>query len=106
MIEKQELYCHNCGGYVQFELDTEQEGNHVLECPNCGHEHCRVVKDGQITDLRWDQRNRIITDSGSTFTVNSSTVTYSITSTFDQYSGSTGDFFLYSSWMNTTGATA
>jgi transcription elongation factor Elf1 len=40
MNEAQELHCHNCDKYVQFTIDTELNGNHVLECPNCGHEHC------------------------------------------------------------------
>lgn len=54
---RQELWCHSCDHYVQFVCDLSRDGNHVLECPNCGHEHCRVVKDGKITDIRWDQRN-------------------------------------------------
>jgi hypothetical protein len=56
-LERQELHCHACGGYVQFSLDTSINGNHVLNCPNCGHEHCRVVRNGKISDERWDQRN-------------------------------------------------
>lgn len=39
MLEHQELYCHNCNGYVQFSLDTELDGAYILNCPNCGHEH-------------------------------------------------------------------
>lgn len=57
MIERQEIHCHACNRWVQFEIDLELDGNHVLNCPNCDHEHCRVVKKGQITDIRWDQRN-------------------------------------------------
>ena len=57
LIEQQVLYCHECGQYVHFPIDLSLNGNHVLECPSCGHEHCRVVKDGMITDFRWDQRN-------------------------------------------------
>jgi hypothetical protein len=57
MIERQELYCHNCGKYVQFDVDVSQNGNLILECPNCGHEHCRVIEDGKITERRWDRRN-------------------------------------------------
>lgn len=56
-IERQELFCHNCGRYVQFPIDLSINGNHVLKCPNCKHEHCRVVRDGVITDDRWDRRN-------------------------------------------------
>lgn len=29
-IERQELYCHGCGGYVQFNLDLSVDGNYVL----------------------------------------------------------------------------
>jgi hypothetical protein len=56
-VERQELHCHACDRYVQFDIDLALNGNHVLNCPNCGHEHCRVVKDGKITDERWDSRN-------------------------------------------------
>ncbi len=78
---RQELWCHNCDHYVQFVLDHTKEGNHVLECPNCKHEHCRVVKDGKITDIRWDQRNgptvRIYTCTASTSaTYNASSYTH------------------------------
>lgn len=98
MIEKQELYCHNCGHYVQFEIDMELNGNHVLLCPVCGHQHCRVVKNGEITSERWDSRNQ-------TFYISSNTVTYSTTSTWNLYNSSTYApvaSFLYGSWMNTT----
>jgi len=55
--EMQELYCHNCNGYVAFPVDLRLDGNHVVNCPKCGHEHCRVVKNGRITAQRWDSRN-------------------------------------------------
>ena len=55
--ETQELWCHDCRRYVRFDMDLSQDGNHVFECPNCGHEHCRVVKRGRITGIRWDRRN-------------------------------------------------
>lgn len=54
---RNELHCHNCDKYVQFIIDQGLDGNHVIPCPNCGHEHCRVVKNGLITDDRWDSRN-------------------------------------------------
>lgn len=56
-IERQELHCHDCGKYIQFDLDLEIEGNHVLECPVCKHQHCRVVQKGKVSDTRWDARN-------------------------------------------------
>lgn len=100
MIERQELWCHNCTRYVQFDMDMELNGNHVLECPNCGHEHCRVVKDGIITDDRWDTRN------GNTYAISASSATTTTTSvTMTYYSASTGTgtgaYLLSSSWLNT-----
>jgi uncharacterized protein YbaR (Trm112 family) len=92
MKEKQELYCHECSRYVQFDIDISLNGNHVLNCPICKHEHCRVVKDGVITDDRWDQRN------GETHMIYGTTAT--TTSTWNTMGG--GSFFIYSSWMNTT----
>lgn len=55
MKEKQELHCHSCGLYVRFDLDLSVDGNYVLECPNCGHKHYRCVKNGIITDERWER---------------------------------------------------
>lgn len=53
MNQKQELHCHNCDNYVRFDLDLSVDGDYKLICPSCGHEHYRVVKDGNITDQRW-----------------------------------------------------
>lgn len=93
-VEKQELWCHHCQHYVQFDLDMSLNGNHILNCPNCNHEHCRVVKNGKITSERWDSRNQpVIIITNSTFT---------LISTYD--SSTSTDYFLYQSWMN-TGAT-
>ncbi|MCK5235982.1 MAG: hypothetical protein KAR06_03270 [Deltaproteobacteria bacterium] len=104
MIERQELHCHDCNQYVQFDMDMSLNGNHVLNCPNCGHEHCRVVKDGIITSERWDQRN-----GAGTVRVNVATTTNTTVSTWDTSSSGTGNTatvgvptFLYQSWMNTT----
>jgi len=105
MLERQELYCHGCGRYVQFNLDLSLNGNHTLACPNCGHQHCRVVKDGRITGIRWGQMN------GPTIPINTYTTgtTSSYASTYDTYSGSdygtAGSGFLYNSWMQTTATT-
>lgn len=45
-----ELYCHGCRGYVRFVLDTEVNGDHVVACPKCGHEHRRTVTDGRVEE--------------------------------------------------------
>ena len=96
MKERQELYCHECGGYVQFNLDTEINGNHILKCPKCGHEHCRVVKDGKITGVRWDSKNNSRINIPPTYT------NWSTQSTYDTTSSTST--FLYNSWMNSSTA--
>lgn len=95
-IRSQELHCHSCQKYVQFRIDLELDGNHVLDCPNCGHEHCRVVKDGVITDIRWDQRN------GQTHTATTyGTTSVSTWTSYNSTTSGTASTMLYESWMNT-----
>lgn len=101
MVERQELHCHACGRYVQFDLDTELDGNHVLECPNCGHEHCRVVRDGKITGGRWDQRNG---DTYQVATSGTSTTTTSFSITSGGWLDSTGTAFA-NAWFQTSATT-
>lgn len=85
MIERQEIYCHNCDQYVQFDIDVGLNGNHTIVCPNCKHEHYRRVENGIITEGRWGSSN---------FN------TYNCTAT------STGHTtYLDSSWLNTTTGT-
>lgn len=94
--ERQELHCHACNQYVQFTMDMSLNGNHVLNCPSCGHEHCRVVKDGVITEDRWGSRNGpAIPVYGATTSTVSTWATYPTTSTTNPASS-----FLYQSWSN------
>jgi len=58
MKKKQELHCHNCDSYLQFEIDMDLDGKHVIECPNCGHEHCRVLEDGETTLVKYNLKLR------------------------------------------------
>ena len=79
--EKQELWCHECRNYVQFPIDLSLNGNHVLNCPVCDHEHCRVVENGRITDVRWDSRNGPTWQIGAYASSTVSTISYSTAST-------------------------
>lgn len=56
-IQRTEIYCHECSKNFVAELDFSISGEYVIECPSCGHEHCRVIKDGKITGARWGSRN-------------------------------------------------
>lgn len=53
-----DLHCTNCPKQFIATLDMAVDGNHVVECPHCGHEHCRVIKDGVVTGERWDSREQ------------------------------------------------
>jgi hypothetical protein len=110
--ERQELHCHNCNKYVQFDIDIEQNGNHVVICPECGHEHCRVVNNGIITDVRWDSRNNSNNyrrgSKGSSYLNRPNTylttgITSSSASVYAVYVGNTGGdlqstYAMYSAW--------
>ena len=85
-----QLHCHECDSYVQFSIDESLDGNHILNCPNCGHEHCRVVKNGEITSDRWDSRNHTY----SVTATSSSTISTYYTST------STSSTFMYQLWSD------
>lgn len=51
-----DMHCHNCHkGFIAL-LDYRIDGNHIVECPHCGHEHCRAIEKGKITKERWDSR--------------------------------------------------
>jgi len=104
MKEITEFYCHECDGYVKVELDYALNGNHVVECPNCGHEHCRVIQDGKITGDRWDSRNQ------NSYNYGTSTASWSATSMYTSSSASASassssyaQYAITSSWVNTTG---
>lgn len=56
-LQRTEMHCHACHQNFVAELDMDINGNHIIECANCGHEHLRTIKDGQITETRWGDRN-------------------------------------------------
>ena len=56
-IEITELHCHDCDGYIKFALDKGKSGEHIVICPKCKHQHCRVIKDGKVLGDRWASRN-------------------------------------------------
>jgi len=89
-------------------MDMALNGNHEIYCPECGHVHCRVVKDGIVTEDRWDQRNGSMGTTAAILTTNvtnSSTSTYATyngTSNMSTATGSATNYMMYQSWMDTT----
>lgn len=45
-------YCHNCDKMVRFEFEDVAGTQQVIYCPECGHEHYRVLDEGWLTDIR------------------------------------------------------
>lgn len=93
MKESTQIYCHACEGYFTVEFDMDLSGNHVVSCPKCKHEHCRVIRNGKVTGDRWDRRN------GQTYTYSSTISTYTTSSL-----SNSADSFLAQSWVSTTGS--
>lgn len=88
-----EIHCHGCRRYVRFQLDHSLDGNHVVKCPRCGHEHCRVIYRGHITGDRWDSRNsnRLWITSAVTYVSSMYTANSCATSTIIMDSWATAD---------------
>lgn len=48
-----EFFCSGgCSGYFRTRLRTNIDGDYIIVCPKCGHEHLRKIKGGQITGDR------------------------------------------------------
>ena len=81
-MARQELYCHACNSYIQFNLNLDRDGRHEINCPRCGHVHYRYVYDGRITTQRYNSY-------GQTYVATS--ITTSMRSAVDDYYGTTSD---------------
>lgn len=56
--------CTNCSKAFVAVLDFSVDGNHIVECPYCRHEHCRTIKKGVVTGDRWDSRMQRVNVQG------------------------------------------
>lgn len=105
MTQRQELWCHACNNYVQYNIDVEQNGNHVIICPNCQHEHCRVIRNGIITEARWSRRNGGYPNFNQQNAYYTTGVGYSSLSVYTTYivnspSSTDAAAFSFASWNN------
>ena len=55
---EESLYCSNCGRMLYFIRKEWKNGNIIIVCDYCGHQHCRRVENGEVTGDRWDARYR------------------------------------------------
>jgi hypothetical protein len=57
----EEFYCSTeCKKYFKTYLRSNMFGNYTIVCPNCGHHHFRVIKEGLVTE---DRHNKDLGDS-------------------------------------------
>lgn len=62
MKELFEFYCSGgCRGYFRTKIRTSIDGDYVIVCPSCGHEHQRQISKGQISgDRHSNKAERIL----------------------------------------------
>ena len=78
-----DMDCTNCHKKFVAKLDLAVTGNHIIECPYCRHEHCRVIEGGKVTEQRWSSRHqRIDVDKTSVWKADSLPISTSVVSTF------------------------
>ena len=57
---EEEFHCSTSGGgcnkYFKTWLRDNMHGNYTINCPDCGHHHFRVIKEGLVTADRHDER--------------------------------------------------
>jgi len=58
-VQRTEMHCHNCHKAFIAEIDYDVSGDHEIFCAHCDHVHCRTIRDGKITEARWDTRNGV-----------------------------------------------
>ena len=57
--KKFEFYCSgSCRKYFDFTLRDNLNGNYRIHCPNCGHIHYRSLKNGEITEARFNENDK------------------------------------------------
>lgn len=47
------MECTHCSKHFVALVDYSLNGNHIIECAWCGHEHHRVIRNGKITEERF-----------------------------------------------------
>lgn len=82
-VVRTDVYCTNCSKNFVARIDFDVNGNHIIECPLCAHEHCRVITNGVITGERWDSRyQRVDVKPRNTWSHQSLPVTTSVACNF------------------------
>jgi hypothetical protein len=51
-----EFYCDECKKYNIINLLSDLNGLHIIKCGFCNHNHYRLIKQGNMTDLRFNEK--------------------------------------------------
>lgn len=57
-LTRTDMHCTNCAKQFTASIDFSLNGNHIVECPWCGHYHYRVIVDGKVTEERHNSDHR------------------------------------------------
>jgi len=49
-----EFYCDQCKSYSLVNIQQDIDGLHIISCGKCKHHHYRIIKDGIISEFRYD----------------------------------------------------
>jgi hypothetical protein len=55
MRELIEFECNDCNGFFRVNLNLEIEGDFLFVCPQCGREHPRTIRKGEMVGDPWDR---------------------------------------------------
>lgn len=87
-----------CGRVFEVKLNVSLNGNHRIHCPICLHIHYRVVKNGEITEERFPDREKDIL-AEDVWPMKSACKTYE--EDFSKYEDRLGKVFLSEAWRRT-----
>jgi DNA-directed RNA polymerase subunit RPC12/RpoP len=90
-IVRTDMYCHDCNRSFLAHIDFDVDGDHVVECPHCGHHHYRSIRHGKVTEARFNSDRRLHRDRAERGMWKSNTVPMET---------STVSHFLRHRWLN------
>lgn len=56
-LVRTDMNCTNCQKNFIAEIDHDVNGDYIIHCPHCDHQHYRTIKDGVMTETRWGSDN-------------------------------------------------
>jgi DNA-directed RNA polymerase subunit RPC12/RpoP len=51
-VVRTDMNCTDCSRVFIAKINFDVNGNHIIKCPYCGHDHHRVITNGIVTEAR------------------------------------------------------